>query len=104
MRERDPNLPEKMTGGIRNPLGAMALYLGHTQYRIHGTSDAESIGRARSSGCFRLLNPAVLHLASITEIGTRVMVVTSLSKKQNLSRAVDSTGAQRRGDRVREYS
>lgn len=89
MRERDPNVPEKMTGGLRNPLGAMALYLGKTEYRIHGTSDAKSIGRARSSGCFRLLNPAVLHLASITEIGTRVTVVTSLSKKENVSRAID---------------
>lgn len=89
MRERDPNVPEKMTGGLKNPLGAMALYLGKTEYRIHGTSDAKSIGRARSSGCFRLLNPAVLHLASITEIGTRVTVVTSLSKKENVSRATE---------------
>jgi lipoprotein-anchoring transpeptidase ErfK/SrfK len=89
MRERDPNVPEKMTGGIKNPLGAMALYLGKTEYRIHGTSDAKSIGRARSSGCFRLLNPAVLHLATITEIGTRVTVLTSLSKRENVSRATE---------------
>src|SRR5262249_26522830 len=78
MRQRDPRLPEKMTGGIRNPLGAMALYLGTTLYRIHGTNDAKSIGRAQSSGCFRMLNSDVLHLAELVEIGTSVAVVPSL--------------------------
>ena len=78
MRERDPSLPEKMTGGLKNPLGAMALYLGTTLYRIHGTNDAKSIGRAESSGCFRMLNASVLHLASVTEIGTPVTVVSAL--------------------------
>jgi lipoprotein-anchoring transpeptidase ErfK/SrfK len=67
-----------MTGGVRNPLGAVALYLGDTLYRIHGTNDAGSIGRAESSGCFRLLNSAALHLASLADIGTRVTVVDSL--------------------------
>jgi lipoprotein-anchoring transpeptidase ErfK/SrfK len=86
MRERDPKLPEKMTGGMKNPLGAMALYLGTTLYRIHGTDDARSIGRAASSGCFRMLNAHVLHLASITEIGTTVNVVKSLPERQ-ISRA-----------------
>jgi lipoprotein-anchoring transpeptidase ErfK/SrfK len=87
MRERDPGLPEKMTGGLKNPLGAMALYLGNTLYRIHGTNDAKSIGRAASSGCFRMLNAHVLHLASITEIGTTVNVVSSLPRPQEISRA-----------------
>ena len=64
MRDRDPRLPEKMTGGIKNPLGAMALYLGNSLYRIHGTNDAKSIGRAASSGCFRMLNGHVVDLAS----------------------------------------
>jgi lipoprotein-anchoring transpeptidase ErfK/SrfK len=82
MRERDPSLPEKMTGGVKNPLGAMALYLGNTLYRIHGTNDAKSIGRAESSGCFRMLNSAVMHLASITEIGTSVTVVPSVTVQQ----------------------
>ena len=63
MRQRDPRLPEKMTGGVRNPLGAMALYLGTTLYRIHGTNDVKSIGQAQSSGCFRMMNSAVVHLA-----------------------------------------
>jgi lipoprotein-anchoring transpeptidase ErfK/SrfK len=67
-----------MTGGVRNPLGALALYLGTTLYRIHGTNDAKSIGRAQSSGCFRMMNSAVLHLASLVNIGTRVEVVRSL--------------------------
>jgi lipoprotein-anchoring transpeptidase ErfK/SrfK len=78
MRLRDPSLPKKMTGGVRNPLGAVALYLGDTQYRIHGTNDGRSIGLAQSSGCFRLLNSAVLHLASLADIGTKVTVVAHL--------------------------
>ena len=87
MRERDATLPEKMTGGIKNPLGAMALYLGNTLYRIHGTSDVKSIGRAELSGCFRMVNASVLHLASLTEIGTTVSVVTSLPAPPQVSRA-----------------
>ena len=82
MRERDSSLPEKMTGGLKNPLGAMALYLGNTLYRIHGTNDVKSIGRAQSSGCFRMLNSAVLHLASLAETGTTVSVVSSLPKQE----------------------
>jgi lipoprotein-anchoring transpeptidase ErfK/SrfK len=87
MRERDRSLPEKMTGGIKNPLGAMALYLGNSLYRIHGTNDTKSIGRAASSGCFRMLNAAVLHLASITEIGTAVSIVSSLPARAAISGA-----------------
>src|SRR5262245_59084291 len=87
MRERDPALPEKMTGGLKNPLGTMALYLGNTLYRIHGTNDAKSIGRAASSGCFRMLNAHVLHLASVAEIGTPVNVVASLPRRPEMSRA-----------------
>lgn len=80
MRERDPSLPERMSGGLGNPLGAAALYLGNTLYRIHGTNDAKSIGRAESSGCFRMLNGAVVHLASLADVGTEVIVVTSLQR------------------------
>jgi lipoprotein-anchoring transpeptidase ErfK/SrfK len=78
MRERDWRLPEKMTGGIKNPLGAMALYLGNSLYRIHGTNDAKSIGRAASSGCFRMLNGHIIDLAARVEIGTVVTVVNRL--------------------------
>jgi lipoprotein-anchoring transpeptidase ErfK/SrfK len=90
MRERDASLPEKMTGGLKNPLGAMALYLGNTLYRIHGTNDVKSIGQAQSSGCFRMLNTAVLHLASVTEIGTSVTVVSSLPAPAQMSRAPEA--------------
>lgn len=78
MRQRDPRLPEKMTGGVKNPLGAVALYLGTTLYRIHGTNDERSLGQAQSSGCFRMMNSSAVHLASITEVGTTVQVVKSL--------------------------
>ena len=74
-----------MTGGIRNPLGAVALYLGNTLYRIHGTNDVKSIGQAQSSGCFRLINPAVVHLASLVEIGTPVSVVAELPRLPRVS-------------------
>ena len=78
MRKRKPQLPEKMLGGINNPLGAKAMYLGNTLYRIHGTNDPKSIGKAESSGCFRMLNSHVLHLASLAGVGTQVTVVKSL--------------------------
>ena len=80
MIARDPRLPDKMTGGRRNPLGALALYLGNTLYRIHGTNDESTIGQAASSGCFRMLNEHVIHLANLAEIGTPVTVVKSLPK------------------------
>ena len=78
MRERDPRLPEKMTGGVNNPLGAKALYLGNTLYRIHGTNDSRSIGYAASSGCFRMMNYHVEHLASLAGVGTTVHVLERL--------------------------
>ncbi|MDX2257289.1 MAG: L,D-transpeptidase [Hyphomicrobiaceae bacterium] len=78
MRARDPRLPIKMTGGLRNPLGAKAIYLGQSLYRIHGTNDASSIGSASSSGCFRMRNEHVAHLASIVAIGATVKVVGAL--------------------------
>jgi lipoprotein-anchoring transpeptidase ErfK/SrfK len=94
MRERDPALPERMTGGLKNPLGAVALYLGTSLYRIHGTNDVTSIGRAQSSGCFRMLNSAVVHLASLTEIGTTVTVVASLPDAPGeIVRAPERSGA-----------
>jgi lipoprotein-anchoring transpeptidase ErfK/SrfK len=78
MRERDWRLPEKMTGGIKNPLGAKALYLGNSLYRIHGTNDVKSIGQAASSGCFRMLNGHIVDLSNRVEIGTVVNVVSRL--------------------------
>jgi lipoprotein-anchoring transpeptidase ErfK/SrfK len=78
MRARDWRLPEKMSGGVKNPLGAMALYLGSSLYRIHGTNDPKSIGRAASSGCFRMLNGHIVDLSGRVELGVTVQVVRSL--------------------------
>lgn len=79
MRQRQKGLPVTVTGGVINPLGARALYLGNTIYRIHGTNNARSIGRASSSGCFRMMNQHVIHLSTIAHIGTTVRVVSSYS-------------------------
>ncbi len=81
MRQRQPHLPKVMSGGINNPLGAKALYLGSTLYRIHGTNKVKSVGRAVSSGCFRMLNGHVTHLAKIASVGTTVRVLKRLPKK-----------------------
>ena len=77
MRQRQKGLPVTVTGGLINPLGAKALYLGSSIYRIHGTNNDRSIGRANSSGCFRLTNAHVTHLATIAKVGTKVTVVAS---------------------------
>ena len=91
MRERDTRLPEKMLGGIRNPLGAKSLYLGNSLYRIHGTNDARTIGIAASSGCFRMLNGHVVDLANRVGVGTKVVVLQHLGAKPVASKAPDST-------------
>jgi lipoprotein-anchoring transpeptidase ErfK/SrfK len=75
MRQRKPNLPLRMTGGINNPLGAKAIYLGNSLYRIHGTNDSSSIGTEASSGCIRMHNGHVVHLAQLVKPGTAVHVV-----------------------------
>jgi lipoprotein-anchoring transpeptidase ErfK/SrfK len=75
-READKGviLPEYMEGGPKNPLGARALYLGGTLYRIHGTNNAASIGGAQSSGCIRMMNADVIDLYERVNIGARVYV------------------------------
>jgi lipoprotein-anchoring transpeptidase ErfK/SrfK len=75
MHKRIPGLPVTVTGGLKNPQGARALYLGSTIYRIHGTNNDRTVGRANSSGCFRLTNEHVVHLASIAKVGTKVKVL-----------------------------
>ena len=91
MRERIPTLPEKMTGGIRNPLGAKSLYLGNSLYRIHGTNDSRTIGQAASSGCFRMLNGHVVDLGSRVGVGTKVVVVPYIGAPATKTAAPDST-------------
>ncbi|MBH0238215.1 L,D-transpeptidase [Methylobrevis sp. L22] len=75
MRKRQPYLPVFMEGGPRNPLGARALYLGSTLYRIHGTSEPWTIGHAVSSGCIRMRNEDVTDLYERVPVGARVVVV-----------------------------
>ncbi len=74
MIARQPYLPRFMAGGPGNPMGARALYLGQTVYRIHGTNQPQTIGEAVSSGCFRLVNPDVSDLYDRVPVGTRVVV------------------------------
>jgi len=73
-KKRGRILPITMAGGPRNPLGARALYLGGTMYRIHGTNAAHTIGGAVSSGCIRMLNNEVKDLYKRVRVGTRVIV------------------------------
>jgi lipoprotein-anchoring transpeptidase ErfK/SrfK len=75
MLKRQPGLPKHMKGGPGNPLGARALYIGSTIYRIHGTHDPDSVGEADSSGCIRLTNPDVIDLYERVRIGAKVIVV-----------------------------
>ena len=63
-----------MAGGLANPLGARAMYLGSSLYRIHGSNEPETIGQAVSSGCFRLSNDDVVDLYSRVRVGTTVIV------------------------------
>ena len=74
MIARQPYLPRFMAGGPGNPMGARALYLGGTVYRIHGTNQPQTIGHAVSSGCFRLVNKDVINLYERVPVGTRVVV------------------------------
>src|SRR5436190_4670352 len=75
MIARQPYLPRFMAGGPGNPLGARAMYLGTSQYRIHGTNDPTTIGKFVSSGCIRLTNEDVADLFSRVDIGTKVVVL-----------------------------
>jgi lipoprotein-anchoring transpeptidase ErfK/SrfK len=75
MIARQPYLPRFMAGGPGNPLGARAMYLGGTEYRIHGTNDPSTIGKFVSSGCIRLTNEDVSDLFSRVNVGTKVVVL-----------------------------
>ncbi|MGY2050764.1 L,D-transpeptidase [Methylobacterium sp. JK268] len=74
MIRRRPDLPRYMKGGPENPLGARAMYLGGTLYRIHGSNEPETIGTAVSSGCIRMTNEDVIDLYGRTKVGARVVV------------------------------
>lgn len=74
MLRRRPDLPRFMPGGVANPLGARALYLGSSLYRIHGSNEPHTIGQAVSSGCFRMTNDDVTDLYTRVRVGARVVV------------------------------
>jgi lipoprotein-anchoring transpeptidase ErfK/SrfK len=74
MLKRRPDLPRHMQGGPDNPLGARAMYLGGTLYRIHGSNEPDTIGQAVSSGCIRMTNDDVIDLYSRARVGARVVV------------------------------
>jgi hypothetical protein len=75
MVARQPYLPRFMAGGPGNPLGARAMYLGASEYRIHGTNDPTTIGKFVSSGCIRLTNEDVTDLFNRVNVGTKVVVL-----------------------------
>jgi lipoprotein-anchoring transpeptidase ErfK/SrfK len=75
MLKRRPDLPRHMEGGLENPLGARAMYLGSTLYRIHGSNEPWTIGTAVSSGCIRMRNEDVIDLYERVKVGTRVVVI-----------------------------
>jgi lipoprotein-anchoring transpeptidase ErfK/SrfK len=75
MLKRRPDLPRFMPGGPNNPLGARAMYLGSTIYRIHGSNEPQTIGQAVSSGCFRMTNEDVADLYNRVQVGTQVVVL-----------------------------
>ena len=75
MIARQPYLPRMTAGGPGNPLGARAMYLGHSEYRIHGTNNPATIGKQVSSGCIRLTNADVIDLYSRVQVGAKVVVL-----------------------------
>jgi lipoprotein-anchoring transpeptidase ErfK/SrfK len=81
MIQRQPYLPRVMAGGPGNPLGARALYLGNTEYRIHGTNQPATIGKHVSSGCIRMLNADVIDLFERVSLGAKVVVLGSTPRQ-----------------------
>jgi lipoprotein-anchoring transpeptidase ErfK/SrfK len=88
MIARQPYLPRYMAGGPGNPMGARALYLGNTIYRIHGTNAPHTIGQRVSSGCIRMTNEDVIDLYSRVNLGTRVVVLPMTGRQASTARPV----------------
>ena len=93
---RQPYLPRFMAGGETNPLGARALYLGNTIYRIHGTNQPSTIGTFVSSGCIRLTNEDVMDLYRRVKVGTRVVVLPGRPPARDLFAPVSADAARQR--------
>src|SRR6266446_377423 len=100
MIERQPYLPRFMAGGEGNPLGARALYLGDTLYRIHGTNQPSTIGTFVSSGCIRLTNEDIMDLYKRVKVGTRVVVLPS---RPPMTAATGPVGSRRGMSEVTPY-
>jgi lipoprotein-anchoring transpeptidase ErfK/SrfK len=88
MIERQPYLPRFMAGGPGNPLGARAMYLGGSVYRIHGTNDPSTIGHRVSSGCIRLTNEDVSDLYTRVNVGTKVVVLPMAERSASVSSGI----------------
>jgi lipoprotein-anchoring transpeptidase ErfK/SrfK len=88
MIERQPYLPRFMAGGPGNPLGARAMYLGGSIYRIHGTNDPSTIGHRVSSGCIRLTNDDVSDLYSRVNVGTKVVVLPMIEHRASVGNGI----------------
>ena len=92
MLVRQPYLARWMAGGEGNPLGARAIYLGNTVYRIHGTNMPATVGRKVSSGCIRMLNEDVIDLYSRVDVGTKIVVLPNHHRAPTLAAAAAPTG------------
>jgi lipoprotein-anchoring transpeptidase ErfK/SrfK len=88
MIERQPYLPRFMAGGPGNPLGARAMYLGGSVYRIHGTNDPSTIGHRVSSGCIRLTNEDVSDLYTHVNVGTKVVVLPMTQRSASVGNGI----------------
>jgi len=97
MIERQPYLPRMTAGGPGNPLGARALYIGGTEYRIHGTNNPASIGRQVSSGCIRLTNPDIIDLFARVKLGDKVIVLPQSATREARAPAAVGNLAPRTG-------
>jgi lipoprotein-anchoring transpeptidase ErfK/SrfK len=100
MVARQPYLPRWVGGGPGNPLGARALYLGNTDYRIHGTNDPSSIGKHISSGCIRMVNADVTDLYSRVGIGTKVVVMPNSQQRAATEAPQVAAAGEPRGGRM----
>jgi lipoprotein-anchoring transpeptidase ErfK/SrfK len=88
MLQRQPYLPRFMAGGPGNPLGARAMYLGNTIYRIHGTNQPSTIGGHVSSGCIRMVNEDVMDLYDRVQVGAKVVVLPSEPRRNTATPVV----------------
>ncbi|MCK1358159.1 L,D-transpeptidase [Bradyrhizobium sp. 199] len=90
MVTRQPYLPRFMAGGPGNPLGARAMYLGETEYRIHGTNNPDTIGKRVSSGCIRLTNEDVMDLYERVKVGAKVIVLPATARRPSQGAPADA--------------